>query len=60
MDWGTVEVAKNSYREEDKFAGLNKRKFTIKNGLLIPQSGWYQDDNKPTKKKDPDFIPETH
>jgi hypothetical protein len=72
MEWGAVEVVKNRYREGDQFKGFERRNFDIKNGLMVPTSGWYStgaspssstsSNNKKEKTKaktpasDPDFI----
>lgn len=61
MSWGSVEIMKNRFREGDQFPGLDRRDFTIKNGLIKSQSGWYvSDTEKPQKKPltENDFVHE--
>jgi len=42
LEWETLWIEKNRYREADKTPHLTEVKFTIENGLLKPVGKWYQ------------------
>jgi hypothetical protein len=51
MDWGSIEVVKNRFREGDQFPGFNKRSFTIEHGVIKAQGGWFKSEKEPVIQK---------
>ena len=46
LDWETLWIEKNRYRDADKRPELNERKFTIENGFLKPLGNWHESSNR--------------
>jgi hypothetical protein len=51
LDWQTLEVMKNRFREADLFRGMDKRNFDIQAGTMIPKGGWYKATDKGSPKE---------
>jgi len=57
LDWGTINIFKNRYREEDSHPQLTRRDFEIVYGLKFSStSDWYDPCQKTTKKYPDSFL----
>jgi hypothetical protein len=59
LEWGTIEVIKNRFREEDKYPNLNCIEFEIKPGCnFVAKGGWHSEESKKKEAKYGEFVHE--